>query len=133
MRRIITSENEESFMSAPHLPHQSGSEPNRPSQIQSENTSENTSIFSEFDLYLFGQGRHYRLYEKMGAHPRVVNGIKGINFAIWAPGARTISVIGDFNEWKRASNPMQLRHQDLGVWECFIPDLELGTRYKYAI
>ena len=120
-------------MSAPHLPQQSGSEFNRPSQIQSEIAPENTSIFSEFDLYLFGQGRHYHLYEKMGAHERVVNGIKGMNFAVWAPGARIISVIGDFNEWKRGSNPMRLRHQDLGVWECFIPSLELGTRYKYAI
>jgi 1,4-alpha-glucan branching enzyme len=119
-------------MSEPHLPQPSGSEENRPTQLQSEDTA-NASIFSEFDLYLFGQGRHYLLYEKMGAHPHVVNGIRGINFAVWAPGARMISVIGDFNGWNRGSNPMQSRHQDLGVWECFIPNLEMGIRYKYAL
>ncbi|GCF10805.1 1,4-alpha-glucan branching enzyme GlgB [Dictyobacter arantiisoli] len=88
---------------------------------------------SDFDLYLFGQGKHYRLYEKMGAHPRVVNGVAGVNFAVWAPGARMISVIGDFNQWSRATHPMHIRHQELGVWECFIPHLPLGALYKYAI
>lgn len=119
-------------MSAPHLPQKSESDKNLSSQMLSKETA-NASLFSEFDLYLFGQGRHYHLYEKMGAHPHVVDGIRGINFAVWAPGARMISVIGDFNGWNRGSNPMQLRHRDLGVWECFIPDLEMGTRYKYAI
>lgn len=91
------------------------------------------SIFSDFDLYLFGQGQHYHIYEKMGAHPRTVQGVKGVNFAVWAPNAQTISVIGDFNHWERGANPMHLRHQDLGVWECFIPGLQVGDIYKYAI
>src|SRR6266705_5842071 len=82
-----------------------------------------TSIFSDFDLYLFGQGKNYRIYEKMGAHPRTVNGISGVHFAVWAPNALAISVIGDFNEWKRGANPMSLRHQDVGVWECSVPGL----------
>src|SRR6266700_2803496 len=91
------------------------------------------SIFSDFDLYLFGQGKDYRLYEKMGAHLRTVNGVSGVNFAVWAPNALSVSVIGDFNEWNRSASPMHLRHNDLGVWECFIPGLQTGTLYKYAI
>ncbi len=91
------------------------------------------TIFSDFDLYLFGQGKHYRIYEKMGAHPVNINGVEGVHFAVWAPNARTVSVIGDFNGWNRSANPMYLRHNDLGVWECFIPGLRVGTLYKYAI
>jgi len=91
------------------------------------------SIFSDFDLYLFGQGKHFQIYEKMGAHPRTVNGVSGVHFAVWAPNALTVSVIGDFNNWARHANPMHQRHQDLGVWECFIPGIKVGTMYKYAI
>jgi 1,4-alpha-glucan branching enzyme len=91
------------------------------------------SIFSDDDLYLFGQGKEYRIYEKMGAHPRTVNGVRGVNFAVWAPNAQSISVIGDFNNWNRSANPMHRRHNDLGVWESFIPGLETGALYKYAI
>src|ERR1700676_2597693 len=91
------------------------------------------SIFSDFDLYLFGQGKNYRIYEKMGAHERVVHGVAGVNFAVWAPNALSISVIGDFNGWNRGANQMHLRHIDLGVWECFIPGLHKGVLYKYAI
>ena len=91
------------------------------------------SILSEFDLHLFGQGKDYRIYEKMGAHLRSVNGVTGVNFAVWAPNASSISVIGDFNDWRHGATPMQLRHQDLGVWECFVPGLAAGALYKYAI
>ncbi|GLV60942.1 1,4-alpha-glucan branching enzyme GlgB [Dictyobacter sp. S3.2.2.5] len=115
-------------MSAPHLPQQPDSGTNNQSQ-----TGEAPSIFSEFDLYLFGQGKHFRLYEKMGAHPRVVDGVEGVNFAVWAPNALAISVIGDFNSWNRSSNLMELRHLELGVWETFIPGLREGELYKYAI
>jgi 1,4-alpha-glucan branching enzyme len=91
------------------------------------------SIFSDDDLYLFGQGKEYRIYEKMGAHPRTVNGVRGVNFAVWAPNAQSISVIGDFNNWNRSAHPMHRRHNDLGVWESFIPGLKTGALYKYAI
>ena len=91
------------------------------------------SIFSDFDLYLFGQGKHYHIYELMGAHERTVNGVTGVNFAVWTPNAQAISVIGDFNNWNRGANPMHLRHNDLGVWECFIPGLHNGIIYKFAI
>ncbi len=91
------------------------------------------SVFSDFDLYLFGQGKHYRIYEKMGAHVLTVNDVSGVHFAVWAPNAVAISVIGDFNDWQHGRNPMHLRHQELGVWECFVPGLQAGTLYKYAI
>src|SRR3954468_24732052 len=78
--------------------------------------TEQESIFSDFDLYLFGQGKHYHLYDKMGAHPRVLNGVAGTHFATWAPNAQMISVIGDFNQWNRSANQMWRRHNDLGVW-----------------
>ena len=92
-----------------------------------------TSIFSDFDLYLFGQGKNYRIYEKMGAHVRTVNGVAGVHFAVWAPNALAVSVIGDFNNWRRGDNPMHLRHRELGVWECFVPGIQPGALYKYAI
>jgi len=96
-------------------------------------TSHHPSFFSDFDLYLFGQGKNYRIYEKMGAHERTVDGVAGINFAVWAPNALTVSVIGDFNDWNRRATPMQLRHNDLGVWECFVPGVQVGVLYKFAI
>src|SRR6266849_4451185 len=95
--------------------------------------SEIPSIFSDDDLYLFGQGKEYRIYEKMGAHVRTVNGVTGTNFATWAPNALTVSVMGDFNNWRRDANPMHLRHRELGVWECFVPGVQIGAQYKFAI
>lgn len=91
------------------------------------------SLFSDFDLYLFGQGKHYRIYDKLGAHPGTVDGAAGVHFAVWAPHALVVSVIGDFNDWQRDIHPMRLRHQDLGIWECFIPGLAPGAHYKYAV
>jgi 1,4-alpha-glucan branching enzyme len=91
------------------------------------------SIFSDFDLYLFGQGKDYRVYEKMGAHIRVIDGISGVHFALWAPNAKTVSVIGDFNGWNRSKNPLFLRHEELGIWECFVPDVQPGALYKFAL
>ena len=95
--------------------------------------SEIPSIFSDDDLYLFGQGKEHRIYEKMGAHVRTINGMTGTNFATWAPNALTVSVIGDFNDWMRSANPMYLRHHELGVWECFVPGVQIGAQYKFAI
>lgn len=116
-------------MAAPDIPQQSDNSSDHTSNINQKIPS----IFSDFDLYLFGQGKHYRLYEKMGAHPRVVHGVSGVNFAVWAPNARMISVIGDFNDWNRSASPMHVRHHDLGVWECFIPEVKVGALYKYAV
>src|SRR5207248_3420100 len=69
----------------------------------------------------------------MGSHLRTVNGVTGVHFAVWAPNALAVSVIGNFNNWQRGANPMHLRHQDLGVWECFVPGVQPGALYKYAI
>ncbi|HET7641549.1 MAG TPA: 1,4-alpha-glucan branching protein GlgB, partial [Ktedonobacteraceae bacterium] len=79
------------------------------------------------------QGKNYRIYEKMGAHLRIFNGVAGVHFAVWAPNALSVSVIGDFNGWQRGVTPMTLSHQELGVWECFVPGLQAGALYKYAI
>jgi 1,4-alpha-glucan branching enzyme len=92
-----------------------------------------TSIWSDFDLYLFGQSKDYYVYKKFGAHVRVIDGVAGVNFSVWAPDARSVAVIGNFNYWDRSTNPMRLRHHDLGVWECFIPGLQVGEVYKYFI
>jgi 1,4-alpha-glucan branching enzyme len=89
------------------------------------------SLFSDFDLYLIGEGRHLDLYERLGAHMRTVEGISGVAFAVWAPNARRVSVIGDFNGWDERVYPMRLHAN--GVWELFIPGVEPGARYKYAI
>ncbi len=105
----------------------------QPETTQPTLISDAPSIFSDFDLYLFGQGRDYRIYEKMGAHQRTINGITGTHFAVWAPNALAVSIIGNFNNWVRSITPMQLRHQDLGVWECFIANLHIGEVYKFSI
>jgi len=116
-------------MTIPHMPDQTG---NR--EDNSINTAQEiSSLFTDFDLYLFGQGKHYHLYEKMGAHPRTIDGVSGVNFAVWAPNARMVSVIGDFNSWNRSANLLHLRHQDLGVWECFVPGVPVGSLYKFAL
>jgi 1,4-alpha-glucan branching enzyme len=104
-----------------------------PSIIQTSTEPEALSIFSDFDFYLFGQGKNYRIYEKMGAHLRTFNGVAGVHFAVWAPNALSVSVIGDFNGWQRGATAMTLSHQELGVWECFVPGLQAGALYKYAI
>ncbi|HEY7022860.1 MAG TPA: 1,4-alpha-glucan branching protein GlgB [Ktedonobacterales bacterium] len=89
------------------------------------------ALFSDFDLYLIGEGRHLDLYERLGAHLRTVDGVSGVAFAVWAPNARRVSVIGDFNGWDDRVYPMRLHAN--GVWELFIPGVEPGARYKYAI
>jgi 1,4-alpha-glucan branching enzyme len=89
-------------------------------------------LLTEFDLYLMGEGRHYDAYEKLGAHIKTVDGISGVHFAVWAPSARRLSVVGDFNRWDGRVNPMRYRGSS-GIWELFIPELGPGTIYKYEI
>ena len=86
---------------------------------------------TEFDLHLFAEGNHHRIYEKLGAHLSEVEGVKGVYFAVWAPNARNVSLLGDFNHWDGRQH--QMRKGSTGVWELFIPDLGVGTRYKYEI
>jgi 1,4-alpha-glucan branching enzyme len=89
-------------------------------------------LLSDLDLYLMGEGRHYDTYEKLGAHVHTVSGVRGVNFAVWAPSARRISVVGDFNQWDGRVNPMRARGSS-GVWELFLPEMDEGAIYKYEI
>ncbi len=87
---------------------------------------------TDYDLHLFCEGSHFRIYDKFGAHLTTQNGKTGIRFAVWAPNAANVFVIGDFNEWSSDANPMELIHQS-GVWTTFVPDLAEGAIYKYAV
>jgi len=89
-------------------------------------------LISELDAYLIAEGRHYDLYRKLGAHRIREGGLDGVAFAVWAPSARAISVIGDFNEWDTGRNPMDVVHE-CGVWQCFVEGAREGQRYKFAI
>ncbi|WP_162427093.1 1,4-alpha-glucan branching protein GlgB [Pontibacter pudoricolor] len=91
------------------------------------------SRFTEFDVYLFKEGRHFTLYDKMGAHCMEHAGLKGTYFAVWAPNAEHVTVIGDFNHWNRDSHSLKVREDGSGIWEGFIPDLTGGELYKYHI
>jgi len=92
----------------------------------------NQTFLTDYDLHLFSEGTHLRLYEKLGAHLVEVDGVSGVRFAVWAPNAERVSVIGDFNGWNAGVNDMVSRGGS-GVWECFIPRLEKGALYKYAV
>ena len=90
------------------------------------------SQISSMDLYLFAEGKHYQIFDKLGAHPMEINGVKGTYFAVWAPRARAISVVGNFNMWDGRLHPMKLLEVS-GVYELFIPGVEPGAVYKYQI
>ncbi|MEJ5347297.1 MAG: 1,4-alpha-glucan branching protein GlgB [Desulfosoma sp.] len=89
-------------------------------------------FFSDFDVYLWKQGSYYRSWEKMGAHPCVLNGVSGVHFAVWAPNAEKVSVVGDFNAWNETAHPLE-PFGDTGIWKGFVPGIGVGTLYKYAI
>ncbi len=91
------------------------------------------SLFTDFDINLFKAGKHYRLYEKMGSHVLENQGVVGTYFAVWAPNARYLSVIGDFNGWSRGSHPLSSRWDGSGIWEGWIPNIGNGEVYKYFI
>lgn len=90
------------------------------------------SQITDYDVYLFAEGKNYDIYEKLGAHPMTINGVKGTYFAVWAPNARRVSVVGDFNMWDGALNPMQIQATS-GIYELFIPDVCPGAVYKFQI
>lgn len=89
-------------------------------------------LLSELDLHLFAEGTHLHLYKKLGAHPLQIDAVDGVGFAVWAPNAQRVAVVGDFNGWDGRLHPMRLRH-DCGIWELFIPGLASGHIYKYEI
>ncbi len=95
-------------------------------------SEESTIFLTDYDLHLWMEGSHHRAWEKMGAHLAEVKGEKGTRFAVWAPNARRVSVVGDFNEWKEGAHSLSTRG-DSGIWEGFIPHVKHGDLYKYAV
>ncbi|MFD2943106.1 1,4-alpha-glucan branching protein GlgB [Flavobacterium notoginsengisoli] len=91
------------------------------------------SLFTDFDIDLFKAGKHFKLYEKLGAHLIEVNGVKGVYFAVWAPTAQSVSVVGDFNYWTQGEYNLNVRWDSSGIWEGFIPEISKGALYKYKI
>lgn len=91
-----------------------------------------TRFITEFDQYLFGQGTHYDLYNKLGAHPMTVDEEKGVYFAVWAPNAAAVSIVGDFNEWDENATPME-RLEPLGIYQVFLTGIKVGDIYKYCV
>jgi len=89
-------------------------------------------VLGELDLYLHAEGSYLRAFEKMGAHPIAMDGVAGTSFVVWAPNARRVSVVGDFNDWDGRRHPMRL-HPGAGIWEIFLPGVASGARYKYEI
>ena len=89
-------------------------------------------LLTDYDLYLLGEGRHWDSYNRLGAHVRTIDGVTGVNFAVWAPNASGISVVGDFNHWDGRRHPMR-KHIPSGIWELFVPGLKSGDCYKYRV
>ncbi len=97
------------------------------------NDVKTSSLLTDHDIYLFKQGNHFRLYEKMGAHPVVVDGVSGTHFAVWAPNAESVSVVGNFNGWNPSAHRLFVRRDGSGIWEGFLPGIEPGALYKYHV
>jgi len=97
------------------------------------NSVKTFSLFTDLDVYLFKEGRHYKLYEKFGAHSVKKDEVQGVYFSVWAPNAKEVSVIGDFNNWNAKDHILFPRWDGSGIWEGFISGLKWGTLYKYAI
>ena len=93
----------------------------------------NVSLLTDHDIYLFKEGNHFGLYEKLGSHLLKVDGVEGTLFAVWAPNAAKVSVMGDFNGWNKDRHHLAVRHDGSGIWEGFIPGLGQGTLYKYSV
>jgi 1,4-alpha-glucan branching enzyme len=89
-------------------------------------------VLSEFDQHLFGEGRHWHIYQKLGGHLHSMDGVEGVYFSVWAPNAQRVSIIGDFNRWDGRSHPMR-NLGGCGIWELFVPGLEVGCLYKFEI
>lgn len=90
-----------------------------------------SALLTDFDLHLFSEGNHHRIYEKLGSHTSEINGVKGVYFAIWAPNARNVSILGNFNQWDGRKH--QMRRGKTGIWELFIPECGVGEHYKYEV
>ena len=89
-------------------------------------------LLTDYDLHLLNEGRHWQCYNRLGAQIRAIDSVEGVNFAVWAPNATAVSVVGDFNNWDGRRHPMR-KHIPSGFWELFVPGLSEGTLYKYQI
>jgi 1,4-alpha-glucan branching enzyme len=112
---------------------QNGAETHSEEQKDQVMTNPEVSLLSDLDIYLFKSGKHFKLYEKLGSHVTEHEGIKGTYFALWAPNAERVSVIGSFNGWNRQSHPLYQRPDGSGIWEAFAPGAGHGDLYKYFI
>ncbi|MFT6705244.1 MAG: 1,4-alpha-glucan branching enzyme, partial [Flavobacteriales bacterium] len=92
-----------------------------------------TSLLTDYDIELFKSGKHFRLYEKLGSHPMEVDGQQGIYFAVWAPTAKSVSVMGHFNGWNPDQHPLTARWDGSGIWEGFVPGIGQWEVYKYNV
>lgn len=111
----------------------SKSTPSQEASAQSDTTNGHITRFTDLDIHLFREGKHYRLYEKFGAHVMEHNGVVGTYFAVWAPNATYVSVIGNFNGWRNGSSPLTSRWDGSGIWETWIPDIGNNEVYKYFL
>ncbi len=100
-------------------------------EVEMEDAYRFPPVLSDFDLYLLGEGNHLNLYDKLGAHPMTLDGVDGVAFVVWAPNARRVSVVGDFNSWDGRRHAMRVRGN--GYWEFFVPGARAGDKYKYEI
>ena len=101
--------------------------------MKSGNVVRGPTLISEYDIHLFKEGNFFKLYDKLGAHILAIEGKIGTHFALWAPNAKNVSVVGDFNGWKPGEHPLAVRWDGSGIWEGFIPGIAKGTLYKFHI
>ncbi|MBN1575523.1 MAG: 1,4-alpha-glucan branching protein GlgB [Chitinispirillaceae bacterium] len=101
--------------------------------MKKNNAASGNGIFSDYDIHLFKEGHHYRLFEKLGSQIIAQDGMDGVHFAVWAPNAKAVSVIGDFNEWTAGADPLIYRDDESGIWEGFKSKIGKGAVYKYHI
>jgi len=106
---------------------------NKKLHTSAKNNTRFKGQLSELDIHLFKEGSHFELYDKLGSHLISAGGVKGASFAVWAPNAERVSVIGDFNSWNPSAAPLNLRWDESGIWEGFVPGIEKGASYKYSI
>ena len=100
-------------------------------EVEMEDPYRFPPVLSDFDLYLLGEGNHLKMYDKLGAHPMEIEGVSGVAFAVWAPNAQRVSVVGDFNFWDGRRHAMRVRGN--GYWEIFVPGAKPDDKYKYEI
>ncbi len=98
----------------------------------SKYSDDSVTLLTDHDIFLFNEGSHFRLYEKLGAHPMDTGSDRGTYFSVWAPNAERVAVMGDFNDWNKDAHPLRTKASS-GIWEGFVPGVDKGACYKYWI